>query len=1226
MTQGSNQGSNQDGKAVAAPSDEEIKALIALFNQRRFAEAETFAHSFTIAFPQHGFGWKVLGALYQQQGRLQDALAPMRKAAELMPDDAVAHSNLGVALMEQGLLIDAEASARRAVSADPNYAVAHSNLGNILKGQARLGEAEASLRKALQLNPDYIDALSNLGVVQKEQGRFSEAEASYRQAIKLKPDMAAAHNNLGNVLKAQSRLVEAEHCYRRALEINPDFGEAHQNLSLILAYLSDYRQVVEESNQALRLRPDGPMIWEQRLYAFSYHADLSAADIFKEFVNWGDRFPEPQSEFSTHDRSSARRLRIGYVSPDFRRHSSRLYFKPLFSNHDHDQVELFAYANVRIEDDFTTEFKGMFENWRDIRGLSDRDAAALIQRDRIDILVDCCNHMEDARLDIFALKPAPVQVTWLGAAWTTGLKSVDYVLFDPYLAPPETLARETIVRLPHFFVAYEPPPVTADLAPPPCLQNGFITFAYSGRSERLNHRTFRVWGEILRRVPGSKLVLDYRQFSDPPTQEHYRKFMAEHGVDVERVVMRWSGNIYAGLNEFDILLDSFPHSGGTMLFDAIWMGVPAVTLAGRPPLGRIGTSLLMNLGLPEWVAYSEEEYTAKACAFAANPELLMTLRAGMRERMRASPIMDGIGFTRAVESAYRAMFQKWSEPAASETGSNAASEPSEQEIAAVMTAFAEARLADAEALARRLSLRYPGHGFGWKALGGAVLHQGRLAEAAVHVQMAAALSPGDAESHRNLAYLYRELGRKAEAEQQFRLMLAITPDIATAHNDLGVTILEQGRRDEAEACFRRALEIKPDYEGAFSGLLFSLNYHADLSAQEIFEIYREYDARFGVPLRQEWRPHANAGMQSARAQRRLKIGYVSPDFRRHSAVHFLEPLLAHHDKNAFEVTAFAELGKEDAVTQRYKQYVDHWVPTAGLSDAALAERIRADGIDILVDLAGHTAKNRLGVFARKPAPVSLTWLGYGYTTGLSAVDYMMTDGISAPEGSEGFFSEAPWRLPTPGYVYRPAEGMGPVSPLPAIRHGFVTFGTLTRAIRINHHTVRVWSEILTQVDGAQLVIDSENFQESATQQTLLAQFAAHGIGPERLRLGYHSPPWDLLREIDISLDCFPHNSGTTLFESLYMGVPYVTLAGRPSVGRVGSSVLHGVGHPEWIAGSEEEYVKIAVTLASDLVKLTEIRSQLRGEMEASALMDEPAFALKVEAAYRAMFVAWCEKN
>jgi predicted O-linked N-acetylglucosamine transferase (SPINDLY family) len=465
------------------------------------------------------------------------------------------------------------------------------------------------------------------------------------------------------------------------------------------------------------------------------------------------------------------------------------------------------------------------------------------------------------------------------------------------------------------------------------------------------------------------------------------------------------------------------------------------------------------------------------------------------------------------------------------------------------------------------------------------------------------------------------MGMLDGAVSSARQALKLRPDWHDALNSLGNALVDAGDSEAGISFFRRAIEVQPDSASAVSNLLFALNYEPELSAEGIYEAYREYEARFGEPHRGSWREHGNV----RDAGRRLKIGYVSPDFRRHSARHFLEPVLARHDRERFEIHAYAELAVEDDVSARYRSYVDHWIATRGLSDDEMAQRIREDGIDVLVDLAGHTGNNRLRVFARKPAPVSVSWLGYGYTTGLKAIDYLMTDGTSAPEGSEHLFAEAPWRLATPGYAYRPAEGMGEPGELPARKKGYLTYGTLTRAIRINQRSIRVWSEILKRDREAHLVIDSGNFREVAQQERLAQKFVAQGIERERLEIGYHSPPWDVLRGIDIGLDCFPHNSGTTLFESLYLGVPYVTLAGRPSVGRIGSSVLEGVGHGEWIAGSEEEYVEKAVGLGRDWEALGRIRANLRGEMEGSALMDEVGFTRRLETAYRQMFERWARR-
>jgi protein O-GlcNAc transferase len=516
----------------------------------------------------------------------------------------------------------------------------------------------------------------------------------------------------------------------------------------------------------------------------------------------------------------------------------------------------------------------------------------------------------------------------------------------------------------------------------------------------------------------------------------------------------------------------------------------------------------------------------------------------------------------------------------------------------------------------------PGFAEGYCNMGNALRAQGRLSDAAGAYRQALAFQPDFAEAHNNLAILLTRQGRPGEAVSHCWQALAINPHLVEAHDNLGNALTDLGELDEAIENYRAALTLAPGGAFYYANMLFCMNYHPDLSAQEICRAYQEYDRQQCLPLRSVWRAHDN----DRDANRRLRVGYVSPDFRQHSVRLFLEPLLARHDKAEVEVYAYAELFTEDDMSRRYRSYADHWIPTKGMSDEALSERIRSDSIDILVELAGHTEDNRLLTFARKPAPISVSWLGYGYTTGLSAIDYYLTDEVCAPQGCEALFAEKPWRVATPAYVYRPAAGMGEVGSLPALQRGYVTFGTLTRSVRINHRTIRVWSEILKAVPNSRLVIDSSNFREGTMQELMEARFAEHGIERERLSIGFHTPPWDVLRGMDIGLDCFPHNSGTTLFETLYMGVPYITLAGRPSVGRLGGSILHGVGHPEWIATSEDDYIARAVELASDIPRLAGVRATLRGQMQACPLMDEAGFARKVEGAYRGMWKAWCEKG
>jgi len=624
--------------AHKSPGKKEILDIKDLFQAEQLEQVVLRARALTRRYPHDGFGWKALGAALINLGRCDQALLPLQRAVEYAPRDVSALGNLGFALQNQGRPVQAEIELRLALVLQPDFAAALVNLGATLLSQDRYDDAASYYRRGLAIEPGYVPAHSHLAQVDEEKGRLVQAAQGYRRALELLAQTAGAGKSVRQSVTA---------------------AYAHQGLSSTLAKLADFDAVLAQSDAAMELQPDDAVLWEKRLYALSYHPDLTAAQIFAQFVRWGDRHAEPIADFSLHDRTPGRRIRVGYVSPDFRRHTSRFYFLPFFSNHDHGGFELYAYSNVKSEDGFTEQFKGCFDHWCNIHGVGDAEVADRMRLDGIDILVDGCNHMRGDRLGVFALKPAPIQVTWLGAAWTTGLRQVDYVLFDRYLAPAETLAREKIVRLPDCFVPFQSLTDTDLPRPPPCLRNGFVTFAYSGRSERLNHHTFRVWAEILRRLPDARLVLDYRNFAEPGNRAHFLGLMQSQGIDTGRVALRNSSNIFEGLHDFDILLDCFPHSGGTMLVDALWMGVPALTLAGRPPLGRIGTSFVTNIGLPQWVAYSEQEYIDKACAFAGDPQGLALLRSGMRARMLNSPLMDGRRFARSVEAGYRVMWQRF---------------------------------------------------------------------------------------------------------------------------------------------------------------------------------------------------------------------------------------------------------------------------------------------------------------------------------------------------------------------------------------------------------------------------------------------------------------------------------------------------------------------------------------------------------------------------------------
>jgi len=493
------------------------------------------------------------------------------------------------------------------------------------------------------------------------------------------------------------------------------------------------------------------------------------------------------------------------------------------------------------------------------------------------------------------------------------------------------------------------------------------------------------------------------------------------------------------------------------------------------------------------------------------------------------------------------------------------------------------------------------------------------------------LDPENAEAHWRYASLLGQMARFSEAETHYRRSIALRPGFAPAYSHLAVVVGLLGRKEEADTLYKRALELEPGESSAAyavsSGRLVSLHYRSDLSAEEIFAEHR----RWGNA--QIARPHQTSAPfpNSPDPDRPLRIGYVSPDFRQHSVIHFLEPLLAHHDRSTIEVTCYAEVAEPDAVTQRFKSLARRWRPTVGVSDADLRKQIREDRIDVLVDLAGHTGSSRIAAFAVKPAPVTATWLGYPATTGLSTVDYRFTDERADPEGAaERLHTERLVRLPDGFLCYRPPAGTAQVQPSPALARDFVTFGSFNFPEKVTPQVVQVWAAILSEVPKSRLLLKGWHFGDAAIRQRYLDEFSAAGVPPDRIDLrpmiAGMVEHLRLYQEIDIALDPFPYNGTTTTCEALWMGVPVVTLVGDRHVARVGLSLLWQIGLTQLAAADRAAYVGIAGDLARDTDKLNRLRLELRERMRRSPLMDAPRFAKSFEAAIRTIWRTWCAEQ
>ncbi len=518
----------------------------------------------------------------------------------------------------------------------------------------------------------------------------------------------------------------------------------------------------------------------------------------------------------------------------------------------------------------------------------------------------------------------------------------------------------------------------------------------------------------------------------------------------------------------------------------------------------------------------------------------------------------------------------------------------------------------------------PDHAEAYSNLGIVLAIQGRLDEASAAYRRALQIRPDYAEARSNLGIVLNNQGRLDEAAAEFQRALQIRPNYSEAQNNLAIVCKDTGRLDEAIVCYRRATIAEPANSGAHSNLIYTLHFHPAHDGASIAEEHRRWERAFAEPLQKYHRPHVN----SLDPERRLRIGYVSPDFRNHVICHFLTPLLEAHEHAAFEIFCYASVMRPDGITGRMKKTADVWRDVLGVPDEALAERIREDKIDILVDLTQHMADNRLRAFACKPAPVQVAWLGYPGSTGLSAMDCRLTDAHMEPEGATWSESvETPVRLPDSWFCFNPVDEYPEPGALPALRAGHVTFGCLNNPCKVNEAVLERWAGVMRAVEKSRLLLQCP---EGETQARVRQWFEAHGIAAERLELVARTPTrgefLKLFDRLDVALDPFPYNGGTTTCEALWMGIPVLTLPGEGIVSRIGLSILMACGMPEFVAQTEEEYVRLAASLAADLPRLVELRATLRARMKASAFMDGPRFAKNVEHAYRAMWRAWCAKK
>jgi len=683
------------------PSQDQINALVNLYHSGQMIKTEQACRELLHAYSESLIVFNILGSALQGQGKLQEAVESYNSAIQLKPDFAETYNNRGIALKKIGQMERAVKSYEKAIQLKPDYAEAYNNRGNALKEIGQNERAVKSYEKAIQLKPDFAEAYSNRGNALEAIGQLEQAVESYNSAIQLKPDYADAYNNRGAALQAIGQLEQAVESYGKAIQFKPNYSEAYYNRGNALKAIGQMERAVKSYEQAIQLKPDyakaynnrgialkeigqmeqavksyekaiqlNPNLFEAHsnyLLTLNYLADQSSTKMMEEARHFGDltaRQALPYRDWRKAPESD-QRLHVGLVSGDLRTHPVGFFVEGILAalaSNNSSQLKIIVYQSNLRTDALTERVKTYCHGWHSVVGVSDENLARQIHDDGINILIDLSGHTALNRLPMFAWKPAPVQVSWLGYFATTGVAEMDYLIADEVGVLPEHRGdfTEEIWYLPDSRLCFTPPENAPDVASLPALSNGHVTFGCFQHLAKITDKVLDVWSLVLKSLPDARLRLQNKPLGDAAVRDRFQERLQQHGIDPVKVLM--SGQVsrseYLAVHaEVDALLDTFPYPGGTTTCEALWMGVPTVTLAGATLLARQGASLLTAAGLPGWVANCEDEYVTKAVTLASDLPRLAMLRSRLREQMRQSPLFDAKRFAQNLEMTLQAMWQ-----------------------------------------------------------------------------------------------------------------------------------------------------------------------------------------------------------------------------------------------------------------------------------------------------------------------------------------------------------------------------------------------------------------------------------------------------------------------------------------------------------------------------------------------------------------------------------------
>lgn len=941
-------------------------------------------------------------------------------------------------------------------------------------------------------------------------------------------------------------------------------------------------------------------------FLFSLHnLNTSREKIFEEICGFSKRFANVK-KFS-HDRKTHpnhKKIRIGYVSPDIRRHVVIFFSYAFFKSYDKSRFEVYIYAKNK-EDRIAEEIKRNVDGFRNVLFDSPQDAAQRIKDDEIDILVDLSGHTANNCMQIMTYKPAPIQISAIGWFNTTGLEAIDYFMVDKYTDPEglnERFFTEKLLRLQHSHFCYMWHDNPTLVNPAPCTKKGYVTFVSFNNLTKVTDETLRVWAKIVNAVPNSKLYLKGKAFRDRYGTNYMLKRIEAAGLSLDRLIYEADEQKYLQkYSEADIALDTFPYPGGGTTCDALYMGLPVITyISTDRHNSRFGYSLLKNVGLEELCAFSEEEYIKKSVDLANDWDRLRNYHLTIRRKMEVSPIMNDVIYMGEVEQAYEKIFRAW------QNGEELPDFP--QESVPITPEQAENYYNRANEYIQ-LEKQFPAE---------KVENSVNLKRALYYFELAVqADKTHEAEIYLMMATCKQKLmdyvGAYADICQCGKIIYKSEHSLENFsdkflqlyHEWHGKLSLLNGDPVEAAENYERAAQFS-DEESKFklaSSALLSLHF-LDISAEDTVAPHFEYQN-----LVDDIVPYAEYHERNEK----IKVGYLSADFRQYTLFAVTLGIMICHDKTKFDVICYNLSETDNAYTKMFRQNVKNFIDVKGLSYSELAKKIHDDKIDILVDLSGHSEGNALPVFAYKPAPIQISGLGYPATTGLKAMDYFITDEILDPPGKhEKFFTEKLLYMPSQ-FSYATRADINTSEGAPCIKSGHVTFGTICDYQKISNEILHIWKEILNRVPNAVLFMRAQEFAGISTKSHVYSRMKTIGFNMDQVVFAPPVPDYmKEMLELDLILDTYPYVGGGTTLDALYMGVPVLTFYGERRSTRFGLSILENVGLTALAVDNVQDYINRAVGLANDWQALDALHKNLRTMVKKSTALNPKHYTQQLE--------------